>query len=307
MKKTYNFLESNVFIIQANEVHDGKYEYLINKDEWIGSQTKIRIVCPFHGEFLQIASVHKRSGCRECGKIKRGLATRITFDAFLEKATERWGDRFEYFRDEWIAMEVKTVIRCLEHGRFNMLPRDHLNKKYGCGKCGDEAIGRQKRTTVEQLVTKAETIYGKNTYDYSRVVTKSYNHLITVICPQHGSFERRMSKFLLGRGCPTCKLQSGSKIANRWLDGLGISGLIKEYRITPSKPVDGYDPATNTVYEFHGDFWHGNPDVFNPQDINPKTGKTYQYHYEKTLLSEKAIRDMGYNLVVMWEYDYLRG
>lgn len=23
--------------------------------------------------------------------------------------------------------------------------------------------------------------------------------------------------------------------------------------------VDGFDPIINTIYEFYGDFWHGNP------------------------------------------------
>ena len=24
--------------------------------------------------------------------------------------------------------------------------------------------------------------------------------------------------------------------------------------------VDGFEPKTNTVYEFNGDYWHGNPE-----------------------------------------------
>ena len=31
--------------------------------------------------------------------------------------------------------------------------------------------------------------------------------------------------------------------------------------------VDGYDSKTNTIYEFNGDFWHGNPNIYNLTDL----------------------------------------
>ena len=29
---------------------------------------------------------------------------------------------------------------------------------------------------------------------------------------------------------------------------------------------DGYCKENNTIYEFHGDYWHGNSKIFNPND-----------------------------------------
>ncbi len=40
-------------------------------------------------------------------------------------------------------------------------------------------------------------------------------------------------------------------------------------------------------------------------DINPISKKTYGELYDKTLEKEQKIRDIGYNLVVMCEIDYL--
>lgn len=50
------------------------------------------------------------------------------------------------------------------------------------------------------------------------------------------------------------------KIAEEWLrtieEKLGYK-LVREFRIKQNKYiVDGYDPLTNTIYEFHGDYWH---------------------------------------------------
>lgn len=75
-----------------------------------------------------------------------------------------------------------------------------------------------------------------------------------------------------------------------------------EYIIGPYV-VDGYCAETNTVYEFHGDRWHGNPRLFastdhcHPFDCNVTAGELYS----KTLVKEQYIRDQGFNLIVKWE------
>jgi len=70
--------------------------------------------------------------------------------------------------------------------------------------------------------------------------------------------------------------------------------------------VDGYCKSTNTIYEFHGDFWHGNPEKYNSEEINPTTKKSFGELYKKTLNREELIRTLGFNLVVMWESDWDR-
>ena len=77
-----------------------------------------------------------------------------------------------------------------------------------------------------------------------------------------------------------------------------------EYKIPDTNfKSDGYCVETNTIYEFHGDYWHGNPKIYNKED---KTyfNKTFGELYEKTIKKEEIIRGLGYNLVVMWEMDF---
>jgi len=110
-------------------------------------------------------------------------------------------------------------------------------------------------------------------------------------------------------GCPKCsKLISKPEI--EWLDSLNIPND-PEHRQVVLKigknkfKADGYDSITNTVYEFNGDFWHGNPKIFNPNDINPRTYKTYGTLYEETLQRRQLILDAGYHLVEIWESDWI--
>jgi hypothetical protein len=69
--------------------------------------------------------------------------------------------------------------------------------------------------------------------------------------------------------------------------------------------ADGYCKETNTIYEFHGDCWHGNPDVFESHEIcNPFSELTAGELYHNTLIREKDIIDLGYNLEVLWESNF---
>lgn len=53
------------FIEKARRVHGDKYDY--SKVEYIDAGTKVKIICPKCGEFLQTAREHLRGhGCPKC-------------------------------------------------------------------------------------------------------------------------------------------------------------------------------------------------------------------------------------------------
>jgi len=67
--------------------------------------------------------------------------------------------------------------------------------------------------------------------------------------------------------------------------------------------VDGYDAETNTIYEFHGDYYHGNPNVYSPDEVNSTVKRTMGELYEATKAREDFLR-ANYNLVVIWESEW---
>ncbi len=79
-----------------------------------------------------------------------------------------------------------------------------------------------------------------------------------------------------------------------------------EYQIPGTKyKVDGYCQETNTIYEFHGDIWHGNPKLFNTDECcHPWSDLTAGELYQKTIEREEDIKKLGYNLVTIWESDF---
>ena len=54
--------------------------------------------------------------------------------------------------------------------------------------------------------------------------------------------------------------------------------------------VDGYEPVTNTVYEYYGCKWHGCP-----------CSSDDKIKYNETMRKEHVIKSLGYNLVSVWE------
>ena len=66
--KTKTFTTED-FITKSRLLHGDKYDY--SKSVYTTSNNKITIICPYHGEFNQLAIMHmtKGYGCRRCGFI----------------------------------------------------------------------------------------------------------------------------------------------------------------------------------------------------------------------------------------------
>lgn len=109
------------------------------------------------------------------------------------------------------------------------------------------------------------------------------------------------------------KLKYGlSKSEDAWLDKLCVP-----YRSIPiyglplpnSKKrkvyiVDGYDPNTNTVYEYLGNFAHGAHNTYpKNRDIKTWLGKTPNELYYGTVERFKILYELGYKVFFVWESD----
>lgn len=104
-----------------------------------------------------------------------------------------------------------------------------------------------------------------------------------------------------GRGCPKCakRISKGCKI---WLDGLKIKSREKHVKIgNINYYADGFVKSTNTIYEFLGDFYHGNPMIFSPNKINKITKTSYFELLCKTITKLNNYYSNEYNIIYKWE------
>jgi hypothetical protein len=295
------------FIDKSIELHGDKYDY--SKVEYNRSNQKITIICKKHGEYQQYPMVHIRGngGCKECKKTSLSLINTKTTDKFINDALLIHGNKYDYSKVNYKNNKTQIIIICKEHGDFLQQPNNHLTGN-GCIKCS----GTYKYSN-EEFINKAIELHGDK-YDYSKVDYLGMNVKITIICKKHGDFILYPIKHLHRKqDCPKCLLiKKYSKVSISYLDFISKLYNIKinhgenssEFKIPNSKfKADGYCEETNTIYEFHGTIYHGDPRCCNSLEYN-YFGKNYGELYKKTLEREQLIRDLGYNLVVMWEHDW---
>ena len=225
-------------------------------------------------------------------------------------------------------MVTKVKIECPEHGEFVQFPFHHV-KGAGCKQCGIRQRAEKSRlsdiTLAERkeakeatkeaakalrvakqaasFIEKAKVVHNER-YDYSKVDYKTLQIQVTIICPDHGEFKQRPANHYRGQGCSKC-VGHVSRLETQWLDSLGIKERQVCHFVNGKKFIfDGYDSETNTVYLFHGDYWHGNPKVYDQDKIHPVLKTTYGELYNQTITSQNTLLVSGYNIITMWELDF---
>lgn len=210
-----------------------------------------------------------------------------------------------------------TII-CPTHGDFTQVANKHLQG--GCRKCADDLHASKSRKTTEQFIEQARKIWG-DTYDYTLVDYTSIKDKVSIICKIHGIFEKYAGEHISSRsqGCQKCKPKKHSKLAIGWLNYMKIcydadiqhnENTVNngEHRIKNSLyHSDGYCKETNTIYEFHGSYWHGDPKMFLPEQINSTIQKSFGELYQNTLKKIEHCKKEGYNVIECWESDWNRG
>ena len=287
------------FIEKAKEVHGELYNY--DSVEYITSHTKIIIDCSRHGEFVQTPNSHLRgSGCPMCGQKIKDDAKRKTPEQFVKDAKDIHGDKYDYSKVVYVNSTTPIIIICPIHGEFEQIPGGHLCG--GCKQCAHEYIGHCRRKSQEKFIEEV-SVKHNNKYKYNKVVYIHSHAPIIITCPDHGDFIQDPANHRSGKGCSKC-IGKISKISMEWINMIMINcpKLLLEYHIPTTRfYADGYDSETNTIYEFHGDYWHGNPTIYTSNIYNSTTKCTMGDLYQKTQDKKKRCIELGYNYVEIWE------
>lgn len=308
-----NKLSTEEFIQNAIKVHGYRYDY--SKVVYLNIDSKVIIICKIHGEFKKSPyhHIHRKSGCQKCEIEKRHLSQKMTYNDFIIKANKIHNNKYDYSKINYINNRTKITIICKIHGGFNQLPTNHL-KGHGCINCRNDFLSNKFKSSISDFINRSNKIH-KSKYNYSDVKYINANINVNIICNKHGIFSQRPIVHLLGSGCSKCS--NGIKFSKsqiQWLEFLEIYYNIsiqhmgnsnQEFRIKNTKwKADGYCKETNTIYEYHGSFWHGDPKLYKPDDMNNVSKRSMGTLYKRTINREQKIKELGYNLVIMWESDW---
>ena len=290
-----------------------------SKAIFVNMHTRLTLICKKGHEFNTEPEVHLREGslggCVDCAKSLCKERKSYTQQEWIELASNKHNKLYNYEKVKYISSQKNITIICPLHGDFEQTPASHL-RGAGCNKCAINKkikIRLYKKDDFVKIFEECSIVHS-NKYTYSNIFRKNGYLFIEIICKKHGTFSQRYDHHKRGHGCFKCIINY-SKPQVEWLNYLSVtSDYIQhaqnegEFQIpTTNMYADGYEPTKNNIYEFQGDFWHGNPAVFNGDEINPRTGTTYLSLYKKTKNKIEKLKGLGYNVYEMWESDWEKG
>lgn len=237
------------FIHKCNLLYNNKYDYSLV--DYINNKTKIKIICPIHGQFEQTPDKHLNNnrGCNKCmnHSIKK---TNNYLKKLIDRFNKKHNGFYSYSLENFVNSQTKIKIICPIHGEFEQTPNNHLFG-FGCPSCGGT-----KRLTTNEFIIRAKKIHG-NKYDYSLVNYINNKTKVKIICPTHGEFEQSFIKHCVRKnGCPVCKESKGEKEIRLYLSKHKIN-YIQQHKFLECKnkytlPFDFYLPDKNLCIEYNG-------------------------------------------------------
>ena len=297
-----------------------------------GAQTRIKLRCTLDGYEWETNInnlINGGYGCSRCSgkeewtyeKLKNKLALFLFPDGtprFLLLTTE------DDFNKNFKGAQTRIILRCTLDGyEWETNINSLINGGTGCARCSGK-----EEWTYERL---QEAISDLKFPDGTPVCTLELSESefleayeidgcsakIPVRCAVHQDhYWSPMLNDLINNksGCPHCNTTGYSKAEIEWIEFvMATEGIYIQHAKNGGqvsicdRSVDGMCYETNSVYQFHGDFWHGNPAKYNQNKIHPKykeKGLTYGDKYKETLIKDQELRDQGYNVVIMWELEW---
>lgn len=291
-----NRITSENFIKRSSDLHNNRYDY--SNSKYIDSSTKVDIICKKHGNFKQSPNNHMihKKGCPKCnGGVKYNI------DDFIQRSNKKHNNRYNYSKVIYIDSSSKIKIICDKHGEFEQTPTAHMRGQ-NCPKCSID----NSKITLDEFIKRSNIIHN-NKYDYVKVNFLKTSCYVSIICDCGFNFLQKVKNHLHGNGCPKCCSKNISKSEVKWLDKLNIPEEYRHKNIKINNKnfyIDALDFKNNIIYEFYGDYWHGNPLKYNPNDINRNNKKTFRELYQSTMNRENILKENGYGIVSIWESEF---
>lgn len=268
------FLDNNTVISRYISIHGNKYDY--SETKYINCDTKIDIICKSHGKFQQWPKDHENGhGCSKCFHVNK-----YTTSEFIDVAANIHGNRYDYFKFEYLRFDNPSIIICKDHGEFLQSPSGHL-QGYNCPKCGRIAAVENTKNTLNEFIDRSNILHNGK-YDYSKVNYSGSTCYVDIICSKHGIFNQLSNNHLQGHGCPTCSKENFQsrpefEIKN-FIESYGFT-VLQSYRLS-NKELDLYIPEKQLAIEYNGLYWHSSNSILDDKKISKK-------HIDKTELCEK--------------------
>ena len=216
--------------------------------------------------------------------------------------TDKYHGRFTYPKiwEQYIDIKTNIEMWCTKHELVFWQSFGNHSVKIGCWFCSGV------RLHIDDFIERSKAIHNDK-YTYDRLQFDTIRDKTKITCPDHGEFLQAAYIHMKGHGCPQCANTNTSGIEHKWLDSLNVPKELRQAAFKVNGKLvkaDAYDPRTNTIYEFYGDYWHGNPAIFKADRHNKNNGERFGDLYKATIDRETFLKQAGYILGTIWEKDF---
>jgi hypothetical protein len=312
---------------KRNKLNPDNQIELISGQQYTGLDEPLTFKClNGHKNFTTLPRyiIQKQTGCPICGAKRAGNKNIKTNESFIDKLNKRnmiYSPVMLAPSEQYKGVHTKIAFVCgnPKHSSWLATPASIL-QGHGCPECGKEKSRQTHQHNhsqfVELLLKRNVEHPHKKVYLADGEIYTQQNSKLKFTCDK-GHIWSTLPGDVIHRkiGCPFCaSSKTFSFMAIEWLTQIERNENItiihrgnsdKEYVLPGTKyTVDGYCKENNTVYEFYGNYWHGNPRIYKKEDINERAKMTFGELYDNTIKKENAIKEMGYNLITMWEDEF---
>ena len=261
------------FIADCIKIHGDKFDY--SKVNYTGNKNKVKIICPKHGEFEQMAIEHKTgTSCPECFNDKRKKKNlKFNLEDFINKINEIIPkNNYDYSKSVYINGHTPINIVCPKHGEIIKTPNNIYRWGKVCKKCNPKKI-QPNALTTKDFITRANKIH-KNKYNYTNVKYINAKKKVNIICPEHGEFKQIAYNHINknnSQGCPDCalKYEKTENEVKDFIKSLNLNFLMNNRKLLGNnQEIDIYIPSKKIGIEFNGLYWHSDLKINNDYHLN---------------------------------------
>lgn len=275
-----------ISIIEKNKQYD------FSQFDWnLPYEERSNVVCLIHGiQHRNIRNLKEGIFCVECTNIIKGQEDKIKDkESFIEKAVEKYGDKFLYDNIKYSKLnDIVENIYCKEHNHyFNINGNSFIhNAKIGCPLCIQDKIKDTQRIPQDEIIKRLYEKHGTDKFDFTKSIYEGNDKTIEVKCNTCDTiFYPIVNNILRGTGCPHCAELSKE---HRWKDEPTTFYIIKfihKNKVLYKIGITTRDIQTRYKFDFKGAYEVVYEKSFSegrePFTLEQKLrGKIYKYNFK---------------------------
>lgn len=232
-------------INKFKKIHNNKYDYSLMN--YINNKTKVEIICPVHGSFMQEPRKHLYNGCPECWKKERSR----TQENFILRSKLIHNNKYDYSLVNYTRGNIKVKIKCnVCNTIFEQTPDAHLRGQ-GCNNCNKISMTKEWSYVEMDFIKK----HG-NKYIYDNTTYKNCRSIINIYCKRCNKYFKQPISRHYSCGCPHCRRSRGEENVQKYLKSNNIrfenQKRFEDCRNKYALPFDFYLTDLDTCIEFDG-------------------------------------------------------